>query len=128
MNAEEAARLRELLKARLDARLAQGPQSVAREDVDTSATAHDDDLGPHMQMDQAIASGRNAAWTAETIALAAALRRLDDEPDSFGDCEDCGEPIPFRRLELLPHATLCVRCQAAQETGPARRRKVTDYV
>ncbi len=128
MTAEDAAHLRALLQARLDARLAQGTLNVAREDVDTSATAHDDDLGPHVAMDQAIASGRNAAWTAETIALAAALRRLDEEPDSFGDCEDCGEAIPFRRLELLPHATLCVRCQSAHETGPARRRKVTDYV
>lgn len=128
MSPDDAARLRSLLQSRLEARVAQGPQSVAREDVDTSATAHDDDLGPHMAMDQAIASGRNAAWTAETIALAAALRRLEEEPDSFGDCEDCGEPIPLRRLELMPHAALCVRCQATRETGPARRRKVTDYV
>jgi len=26
------------------------------------------------------------------------------------DCEDCGEPIPPRRLELLPHARMCAKC------------------
>lgn len=128
MNPDNAQRLRVLLQARLDARLAEAVYEVAREDVDDSATSHDDDLGPHIAMDQAIASGRNAVAAQETIALAAAIRKIDENPEEFGLCESCDDEIPFRRLELLPHATMCVRCQSMEESGPARRKKVTDYV
>ena len=47
--------------------------------------------------------------------IAAALRRLD--AGEYGDCQDCGEPIDVRRLEMDPAATLCIRCAAARERG-----------
>ena len=28
----------------------------------------------------------------------------------YGNCENCGEPIPVARLEALPYATLCKEC------------------
>lgn len=37
-----------------------------------------------------------------------ALTRLD--AGKFGICEECGQPIPIARLEVLPYATLCVDC------------------
>src|SRR5436305_4775974 len=37
-----------------------------------------------------------------------ALSRLDS--GSYGMCADCAQPIPPRRLEALPFATLCVTC------------------
>src|SRR3954462_2191988 len=37
-----------------------------------------------------------------------ALKRIEN--NSFGECEDCGEDIEFRRLEARPTATLCVSC------------------
>ena len=45
----------------------------------------------------------------------AALKRLDE--GIFGDCSDCGEPIPLPRLMVLPQAQRCARCQAAFEGG-----------
>jgi RNA polymerase-binding transcription factor DksA len=36
-----------------------------------------------------------------------ALRRLYEEPERFGICEDTGEPIPFERLDIVPWAHLC---------------------
>ncbi|WP_119729208.1 TraR/DksA family transcriptional regulator [Thermomonospora amylolytica] len=39
----------------------------------------------------------------------AALARLD--VGTYGTCEGCGEPIPEGRLEILPYARFCVRCQ-----------------
>src|SRR5205814_7693037 len=45
----------------------------------------------------------------------AALRRLDE--GVYGDCRDCGEPIPLPRLMVLPHAERCARCQGAFEGG-----------
>jgi DnaK suppressor protein len=43
----------------------------------------------------------------------AALRRLDD--GVYGDCSDCGEPIPLPRLMVQPQADRCAPCQAAFE-------------
>lgn len=42
-----------------------------------------------------------------------ALERLDE--GTYGQCENCGQDIPPGRLEILPHATLCVNCQSQQE-------------
>ena len=42
-----------------------------------------------------------------------ALQRLDD--GTYGLCCECGEPIPPERIEILPYAALCVRCQSQQE-------------
>ncbi|MDY6952742.1 MAG: TraR/DksA C4-type zinc finger protein [Thermodesulfobacteriota bacterium] len=40
--------------------------------------------------------------------LERALTMIDD-PD-FGLCLQCEEPIPFKRLLVLPESVLCVRC------------------
>jgi len=44
----------------------------------------------------------------------AALARVED--GTYGICLDCGEPIPSERLEILPYATTCVRCQSRRKT------------
>jgi RNA polymerase-binding transcription factor DksA len=38
---------------------------------------------------------------------------------TYGICADCGRPIPPRRLQVLPTATLCVQCQERCETAIA---------
>lgn len=50
---------------------------------------------------------------AELQQVERALRRLVN--GEYGICEDCGEPIPQRRLERLPATTRCVACQARSE-------------
>jgi DnaK suppressor protein len=47
-------------------------------------------------------------------AIAAALARADT--DAYGDCADCGEPIPFARLRAEPWALRCVDCESRRET------------
>ncbi len=51
-----------------------------------------------------------------------ALRRLYQSPDTFGQCQDCGDAISFERLDALPHARLCIRCKAKEEDSSARGR------
>src|SRR3954462_5851188 len=41
-----------------------------------------------------------------------ALQRLDDK--TINECEDCGEPIGFRRLVARPVTTLCIECKEAR--------------
>lgn len=40
--------------------------------------------------------------------IAAALARI--EAGDYGECSDCGEAIPLKRLELNPTVSLCVGC------------------
>ena len=56
----------------------------------------------------------------EMSQVEAALQRLDD--GIYGDCEDCGEPIPLQRLRVLPSAKRCAACQAAKERLAALAR------
>jgi DnaK suppressor protein len=39
----------------------------------------------------------------------------------YGLCDTCGEDIPLARLQALPYATLCIRCQREAEKSGVRR-------
>lgn len=45
--------------------------------------------------------------------LELALKHMD--AGTFGVCQNCGNPIPLKRLERMPGATLCVSCKEKQE-------------
>jgi RNA polymerase-binding protein DksA len=47
-----------------------------------------------------------------------ALRRLYN--GDYGTCESCGQPIARERLEVVPHARLCVRCKEREEKAGRR--------
>ncbi len=49
--------------------------------------------------------------------LEGALRRLYDDPDTFGTCHTCSEDVGFERLDALPHARYCIDCKRKQEEG-----------
>nr|WP_235216132.1 TraR/DksA C4-type zinc finger protein [Ruegeria halocynthiae] len=57
---------------------------------------------------QAMAKAQQANRDLETRRLEAALIRVKEE--EFGYCEDCGEEIPVKRLNLDPAASKCVSC------------------
>jgi DnaK suppressor protein len=50
-----------------------------------------------------------------------ALRMVKD--GTYGKCEECDETINPDRLEALPWATMCVKCQERFERGELRRRR-----
>ncbi len=54
------------------------------------------------------------------VQVEEALRRLDE--GTYGRCEECGAAIPRTRLDALPFARFCIRCQEAieRETGGER--------
>lgn len=65
-----------------------------------------------LQQQMALATQRRHQLRAERVA--AALERMDDEPDEFGWCPDCGEPIAWKRLVAFPEVVFCVRCAEAR--------------
>jgi DnaK suppressor protein len=62
---------------------------------------------------QAMSQERGRRRQQELRRIAAALRRLGH--GEYGDCQDCGQAIDVRRLEMDPAATLCIRCATARE-------------
>jgi RNA polymerase-binding transcription factor DksA len=47
--------------------------------------------------------------------LEEALRRLYNDPKSFGSCHTCGGPVGYERLDALPHARYCIDCKTREE-------------
>jgi RNA polymerase-binding transcription factor DksA len=47
--------------------------------------------------------------------LEEALRRLYNDPQSFGSCHTCGLPVGYERLDALPHARYCIDCKIKEE-------------
>ena len=56
----------------------------------------------------------------ELARIEIALERMRD--GQYGVCEGCGTSIPLARLNALPYATLCIKCQreAEREGGVSR--------
>jgi DnaK suppressor protein len=47
--------------------------------------------------------------------IAEALARIEE--GAFGECLNCGEDVEIRRLEAVPWARLCKKCQELAEEG-----------
>ena len=56
------------------------------------------------------AAGLNAS---QVRMIKHALSKFDD--GSYGECEECGNPIGFSRLQARPEARLCITCQTRAE-------------
>ena len=109
MNETETARFAALIRQRLaeidkENRLGRGGQAVVQLDQQS--------VGRLSRMDalqnQAMAKAQQGRRDAEAKGLRAALGRIEE--GEFGYCEDCGEEIAPRRLELNPAVTRCVGC------------------
>lgn len=61
----------------------------------------------------AINSELAEAESRELEYIERALERIRE--GSYGVCERCGQKIPAARLQALPYATMCIRCQKLHE-------------
>ncbi len=106
-----------------------GPVRVEPNRTSDAEVGGDEDEQPLNEMLQAIASSRNRNLAVLLARVEKALRKLRDEPDEFGVCEQCGEDILLGRLKAMPHAELCTDCQSGHDSpkGSPTRKKLTDY-
>ncbi|MDB5936397.1 MAG: TraR/DksA family transcriptional regulator [Massilia sp.] len=89
-----------------------GTRDLAVQEVETSPA---DKATVRLLNDLALeAAGHNAA---QMLILKRALAKFDD--DSYGECEECGNPIGFSRLQARPEARLCITCQTRAEKRQA---------
>ncbi len=114
LDQEQLALLKSMLEQRRAALAAQGDagqagaRDLAVEEVETSPA---DKATVRLLNDLALeAAGHNAA---QMLVLKRALARIDD--GSYGQCEECGNPIGFSRLQARPEARLCIACQTRAE-------------
>lgn len=108
--------------------VSQGDVSLEPNRTDPTAVGGDEHEQALSEMHQVIASRRNRVRTGDLGRIHAALKRLDENPDEFGLCSECGKPIG-KRLELLPFVELCVECQQAKDGSPkgGSRRHLRDF-
>ena len=64
-----------------------------------------------MEREMAFARGSKSGRFVHHIDQA--LKRIED--GSYGKCFECGEDIPYPRLEVVPHARFCIACKEIDE-------------
>ncbi len=109
--------------------LAEKPAKIEPNRRDPTAVGvADEDEQALSEMMQTLASQRNRQQAERVAQIDRALKRLRNQPDEFGLCEDCEEEIGDKRLLLMPFATLCLECQARRDPARGQSRKsLTDY-
>lgn len=109
MNESDIARIAMQIHARLheieaENQLGQGAQAIVELDQQAVGRLSRMDALQH----QAMARAQQVRRNTETMRLNAALRRIGQ--DEFGYCEDCGDAIAAKRLDLDPAASKCITC------------------
>ena len=115
------------MKNRKDAMLNMRQILIKRRDALRQALAGDLSMLKEMRSD---ASGDVVDWALDSVQdeinsqlaevesrelarIENALERMRD--GQYGACEACGTNIPMARLNALPYATLCIKCQREAE-------------
>ncbi|MCC6858319.1 MAG: TraR/DksA family transcriptional regulator [Bryobacterales bacterium] len=78
---------------------------------------------PPLIHDQFVALRAHQAERHKLKLIDAALERM--KRGSFGLCQECGEPIPVRRLKAIPWACYCVPCQELLDRDAGRALGLT---
>ncbi|OUS06139.1 hypothetical protein A9Q96_10275 [Rhodobacterales bacterium 52_120_T64] len=98
-----------LLKTRL---IELQSQDITNADSRDTVVLDQSSVGRLSRMDalqqQAMSKATRQNRIVEIHAIKNALLRLEE--GEYGYCEDCGEDIPAKRLELAPTSVRCVNC------------------
>lgn len=100
----------ERLRARLMAQRADQVALVAEREMTMTDLTGQSDVDSILERELAEASAARAREAIEDIDDA--LARMD--VGAYGVCSACGGPIAAERLEVLPHARLCIRCSSEE--------------
>ncbi|MHA6262169.1 TraR/DksA family transcriptional regulator [Arenibacterium sp. CAU 1754] len=109
MNESEVIRFPRLIRARL---AALEDENALGEDGQSIVQLDQQAVGRLSRMDalqnQAMAVAQQNRRDIEARNLKKALERIEE--GEFGFCEDCGDEIAVKRLELNPATTKCISC------------------
>ncbi len=105
-------KIRQQLEEELARLLGAGEANEGKQGQRTSLNPNRDDLARNYILREQRLALRDVAQS-QLAQIEKALERVDD--GTYGICADCGEAIALERLEIIPYATLCVRCQQKQD-------------
>ena len=113
LNKAELKEMRKILEDRSQ-EVMRNAQKTLGEGIRLDATELPDDMdlasSEYLQYFNLRLRGREKTYLEK---IERAIQRI--EGGSFGQCDECGEPIGLERLRVRPEATLCIRCKEAQE-------------
>ncbi|WP_415913408.1 TraR/DksA C4-type zinc finger protein [Neptuniibacter sp. QD37_11] len=95
---------------------------IERQDngVKSSAEKHADPLDQAQQVeDMGFNLHERQRKVNHVKAINQALDRISEE--DYGWCEECGDEIGLKRLDINPTASMCIHCQSAQEQKDQHR-------
>lgn len=104
----EQAELKTQLEARRDEILVEMKEIDER--LREPESPDDEDRATEREDDEVL-EGLGNAVTEELWAIEDALRRM--ELGTYGVCTTCGNQINAKRLEAVPHTSLCINCASA---------------
>jgi DnaK suppressor protein len=102
--------------------IAQGDIPIEPTRSDPGDTGTDDDAQPLTEMSQVIASKRNRERAIQLTRVRRALQLLAQDPEQYGFCRECEEPIG-KRLTAQPWADMCLECQSEKDQPRGGARK-----
>jgi len=109
---------REHFKQVLDTRISELDHAVAAAEQEArEGAAKQADLADQAASEYERQSLVHQAATARQMLknLTQALERM--RQGTYGECAECGGDIELKRLEAIPWARYCVKCQEARERG-----------
>lgn len=112
MTAEQLSRLRNIVEAEIRDIHKALEQWRACNGLDENGRERVEDTAERVQRQE-----WKHATDRRMLELLRLLGRMEEE--DFGVCQECGEDIPVRRLELIPATVYCARCMERQEQGLA---------
>ena len=114
MDTATARKRLEVIRHDLDRSIAVLQGENHRDDSVSGSPADPADAGANLSEADRSQAVLEAAQRQRALVLDA-LGRLDD--GKYGQCVDCGDPVPEGRLEARPEAARCVRCQSKRDRG-----------
>ncbi len=100
------------LKQQIESQIIEAEHEIARLEEVVKPISPENAIGRISRMEAINSKSINEAGLRKTrervVDMKNALKRLNDE--NFGLCAKCGNPIPLKRIVLMPETRLCVNC------------------
>jgi DnaK suppressor protein len=103
---------REKLKDHIKKKIESLKKDIKSYQTLTQPISPDNAIGRLTRMDAINSKSINEAAlnkAKQTLSKMEGALTMINDPD-FGLCRECGEPIPFARLMIVPESNLCVQC------------------
>lgn len=103
------------LRAQIDQKIEDLKEDIRSYENLTRPVSPDNAIGRLTRMEALNSKSINEAALHKARQLLSRLEKARQEIDNedFGLCRNCEEPIPFKRMLIMPEARLCVQCAAA---------------